>query len=73
MTGEFPVSFFAKGKGDVDKGTNRKTPGDSNGARPPKKEDYEEARRENNKDKTPKKSQEDLVDNEEKDKNMDRE
>jgi hypothetical protein len=75
VVGDFPDAFFCLGKGDVDKGTNRKTPGDSDGARPPKKEDYEKAKKENKKEKNPEKSQKDgvdndEVDNEEKDKNQ---
>lgn len=59
--------FFGKKKGDeVDKGTTRKTPGDSGGARPPKKEDFNEIERENDREKD---VQEETVDNEERDKN----
>lgn len=42
-----PFRFFGKKKDGVDKGTTRKTPGNSEGARPPKKKDYEEAEEEN--------------------------
>ncbi|SFT95253.1 hypothetical protein SAMN04489724_2925 [Algoriphagus locisalis] len=59
--------FFGKKKEeDVDKGTTRKTPGDSGGARPPKKEDFNEIERENDREKD---VQEETVDNEERDKN----
>lgn len=51
---------------DVDKGTTRKTPGDSGGARPPKKKDFEEIEEENERHDEP---QGETVDNEEKDKN----
>lgn len=37
----FPMMAFGKKKEDtVDKGTNRDTPGNSEGARPPRKEEY---------------------------------
>lgn len=41
----FPLMAFGKKKGDtVDKGTNRDTPGQSEGARPPKKEEYKDSK-----------------------------
>lgn len=58
---------FAKKDGGVDKGTTRKTPGDSGGARPPKEEDYEKIKRDKNNPKADPKTEK--VDNEEKDKN----
>ncbi|REG79572.1 hypothetical protein [Algoriphagus antarcticus] len=61
-------SSLGKKKDDVDKGTTRKTPGNSEGARPPKKEDYKKAERENDRENDP---QEETVDNEERDKNKD--
>lgn len=61
----FATSSFGK-KDDVDKGTTRKTPGNSEGASPPKKEDYRKIERENDKKNDP---QEETVDNEERDKN----
>lgn len=60
-----PLTVFAKGNGDVDKGTTRETPGDSGGAHPPKEEDYEKIKKEKGKA-NPKTEK---VDNEEKDKN----
>ncbi len=42
-----PIALFGKKKDEVDKGTTRKTPGHSEGARPPKKKDYEKAEEEN--------------------------
>lgn len=41
------IPFLALGKkkdGTVDKGTNRETPGDSGGARPPKKDEYKDSK-----------------------------
>ena len=60
-----PFASFAKNGGGVDKGTTRKTPGDSGGARPPKEEEYEKIKKEKGKS-NPKTEK---VDNEEKDKN----
>ena len=41
----FPFLAFGKKKDDtVDKGTNRETPGDSGGARPPKKDEYKDSK-----------------------------
>jgi len=60
------TSSFGKKTDDVDKGTTRKTPGNSEGASPPKKEDYRKIERENDKKNDP---QEETVDNEERDKN----
>ncbi len=55
--------FFGKKKrDDVDKGTNRKTPGNSGGAKPPKKEDFKKIEREND-------MHGETVDNEEREKN----
>lgn len=65
-TESFSLMSFGKKKDDVDKGTTRKTPGNSEGARPPKKEDYRKIERENDKKND---SQEETVDNEERDKN----
>ena len=45
-----PIALFGKKKDEVDKGTTRKTPGNSEGARPPKKKDYEKAEEENNRE-----------------------
>ncbi|WP_373520867.1 hypothetical protein [Aquiflexum sp.] len=43
-TGVYPIMAFGKKKDDtVDKGTNRETPGNSEGARPPKKEEYKDS------------------------------
>jgi len=50
---------------EVDKRSNRSTPGNSEGARPPQKEDYEKLQ---DKEEEP---QGETVDNEEKDKNQD--
>ncbi|MEB2776416.1 hypothetical protein SYJ56_13925 [Algoriphagus sp. D3-2-R+10] len=61
-----PSLLFGKKNGDVDTGTTRKTPGDSGGARPPKKKDFEEIEEENERHDEP---QGETVDNEEKDKN----
>ncbi len=36
---------------DVDKGTNRQTPGNSEGARPPEEEDFDKIHEKNQKDK----------------------
>jgi hypothetical protein len=40
---------------DVDKGTNRKTPGNAEGARPPEEEDFDEIHEKNQKEKKRKK------------------
>lgn len=67
-SGTFPLFHFGKKKNDgVDKGSNRDTPGEESGAKPPQRKDYEDIKRE-------KKNKEDRntgqeVDNEEKDKN----
>lgn len=45
-----PIALFGKKKDEVDKGTTRKTPGHSEGVRPPKKKDYEKAEEENEKE-----------------------
>lgn len=63
-----PFGLFGKKHDDVDKGTTRKTPGDSGGAKPPKREDFNEIERENDRENDP---QEETVDNEERDKNKD--
>ncbi|WP_339752712.1 hypothetical protein [Algoriphagus aquimarinus] len=65
-TGNLPLSYFGKKHEDVDKGTTRKTPGNSEGAQPPKQEDYRKIERENDRKNDP---QEETVDNEERDKN----
>ena len=44
LTCVFFVSFAEK-NGGVDKGTNRKTPGDPRDSRPPKEEEYEEIKK----------------------------
>jgi hypothetical protein len=44
-----PRLGLAKKKDDADKGTTRKTPGSNEGARPPKKEDFDKAKNENDK------------------------
>lgn len=61
-----PFELFGKKNEDVDKGTTRKTPGNSEGSSPPKKEDYRKIQRENDKKNDPQKEN---VDNEERDKN----
>ncbi len=43
-----PRLGLSKKSDQVDKGTTRKTPGNNEGARPPKKEDYEKIQKENN-------------------------
>jgi hypothetical protein len=64
-----PFLFFGKQKdGDVDKGSNRDTPGDSGGARPPRKEEYKDSERKKDDDDDENNSGQE-VDNEEKDKN----
>ena len=65
-TGIFPAFLLGKKKDDVDKGTTRKTPGDSGGAKPPEREDFNKIERENDRENDP---QEETVDNEERDKN----
>lgn len=51
VNGTLPIMAFGKKKdGDVDKGSNRDTPGNSEGARPPEKEDYEEIKENKKKD-----------------------
>ncbi|WP_373496952.1 hypothetical protein [Aquiflexum sp.] len=43
-TGIFPLVVLGKKNDDtVDKGTNRQTPGNSEGARPPRKEEYKDS------------------------------
>lgn len=64
-TGIFSAFLLGK-KGEVDKGTTRKTPGQSEGTRPPKKEEFNEIERENDRKND---VQEETVDNEERDKN----
>ena len=44
-----PRLGLSKKSDHVDKGTTRKTPGNNEGARPPKKEDYEKIQEENDK------------------------
>lgn len=44
-----PHLGMTKKRDQVDKGTTRKTPGNNQGARPPKKEDYEKIQEENDK------------------------
>ena len=61
-----PLLVLSKKDEEVDKGTTRKTPGQSEGARPPKKEDFNRIERENDRENDP---QEETVDNEERDKN----
>lgn len=61
-----PFGLFGKKHEDVDKGTSRKTPGNSEGAKPPTKEDFKKVERENDRENDP---QEETVDNEERDKN----
>ncbi|MCH7402928.1 hypothetical protein ACFOUP_16615 [Belliella kenyensis] len=63
------VSFGDKDDQDVDKRSNRDTPGESEGARPPKKEEYKERQRKNDKEKDDGLGEDQKVDNEEKDKN----
>ncbi len=62
----YSLLLFGKKKDDVDKGTTRKTPGNSEGAKPPKREDYIEIERENDRKND---VQDETVDNEERDKN----
>ena len=57
---------MTKQQEEVGKGTTRKTPGDSEGSKPPTKEDYRKIQRDNDQDTDP---QEETVDNEERDKN----
>lgn len=59
-----PLVYFKGKEGDVDKGSNRDTPGNTDGARPPKKDDYEDSNTKKNKE-----PQGEEVDNEEKDRN----
>ena len=47
----FPRLTMAKKHDGVDKGTTRTTPGNNEGARPPKKEDFEKIHEENQKEK----------------------
>lgn len=61
-----PFFLLGKKKASVDKGTNRNTPGNPEGAKPPKKEDYHKIERENDREND---VQEETVDNEERDKN----
>ncbi|MEP0712056.1 hypothetical protein [Algoriphagus sp.] len=61
-----PLFFLSKKRDSVDKGSTRKTPGQSEGARPPKKEEFNEIERENDQEND---VQEETVDNEERDKN----
>jgi hypothetical protein len=64
----FPIVVFGKkNEKGVDKRSNRDNPGDADGARPPRKKDYENAQDEKGKDKERNTGQE--VDNEKKDKN----
>ena len=65
-TGILPMFYLGRKNDSVDKGTSRKTPGDSDGARPPRKEEFNEIERENDRKNDP---QEETVDNEERDKN----
>lgn len=51
------VAFGKKKDEDVDKGTNRSTPGNSEGARPPEKEDYEDIKEKKKKDDKPEKKE----------------
>mgnify|MGYP003643505857 CR=1 FL=1 len=66
VTGILPAFYLGKKKDDVDTGTTRKTPGNSDGARPPKREEFNEIERENDREND---VQEETVDNEERDKN----
>ncbi|PZX60484.1 hypothetical protein LV84_00763 [Algoriphagus ratkowskyi] len=61
-----PFGLFGKTDEGVDKGSTRKTPGDSGDSKPPTKEDYRKIQRENDRETDP---QEETVDNEERDKN----
>ncbi|PZX46862.1 hypothetical protein [Algoriphagus chordae] len=54
--GMLPFLSSGKGEKDVDKGTSRKTPGNTEGAKPPTKEDYKKIERENDRKKTIEKS-----------------
>ncbi len=65
-TGIPSLLLNGKNPDGVDKGTNRQTPGNSEGAKPPKKKDYRKIEQEDADEKEP---QEETVDNEEKDKN----
>nr|MBI1228485.1 hypothetical protein [Cytophagales bacterium] len=65
-----PSAALAEKKGDVDKGTTRKTPGDPRGARPPREEEYEEVKK--NKKETKADPKTEKVDNEKKDINKKR-
>jgi hypothetical protein len=53
INSSFGLPLFVSGnkEDEVDKGTNRKTPGNSEGAKPPSKKDYEEIKRENDQEK----------------------
>ncbi|WPR76109.1 hypothetical protein [Algoriphagus sp. NG3] len=62
----YSILLLGKKKNDVDKGTTRKTPGNSEGAKPPKREDFNKIERENDRKND---AQEETVDNEERDKN----
>ncbi|MCE7054794.1 hypothetical protein LZF95_08925 [Algoriphagus sp. AGSA1] len=62
----YSLLLLGKKKDDVDKRTTRKTPGNPEGAKPPKKEDYNKIERENDRKND---VQEETVDNEERDKN----
>ncbi|TVP43688.1 MAG: hypothetical protein EA341_17665 [Mongoliibacter sp.] len=67
-SGTSPFFHFGKKKeSGVDKGSNRDTPGDEGGAKPPSKKDYEDIQRKRKNKKDRNSGQE--VDNEEKDKN----
>ena len=65
-TGIFPAFLLGKKKDDVDKGTTRKTPGQSEGARPPRSKEFNEIERKNDRKND---VQAETVDNEERDKN----
>jgi hypothetical protein len=66
-----PLAAYALKKGgDVDKGTNRKTPGDPRGSRPPREEEYEEVKENKKNKKADPKTEK--VDNEKKDQNKKR-
>ena len=65
-TGIFPALLLGKKKDEVDKGSTRKTPGQSEGAKPPTSKEFNEIERENDRKND---VQEETVDNEERDKN----
>ncbi len=46
-----PQMWMGKKRDEVDKGTNRETPGNSEGARPPEEEDFDKIHEQNQKEK----------------------